>query len=84
MQEQCFLIQELFLYPQIELILVIYIAHRKLENPYKELNNPLMKIGQYAQGIRKNITNLFVTSKKRNHEFANSPIHEFKAMQNVF
>jgi hypothetical protein len=52
MQEQCFLIQELFLYPQIELILVIYIAHRKLGNPYKELNNPLMKIGQYAQDVK--------------------------------
>ena len=29
-------------------------------------------------------SNLFVTSKKRNHEFANSPIHEFKVLQNVF
>ena len=28
--------------------------------------------------------NLFVTSKKRNHEFSNSPIHEFKILQNVF
>ena len=27
--------------------------------------------------------NLFVTSKKRNHEFSNSPIHEFKVLQNV-
>ena len=25
--------------------------------------------------------NLFVTSKKRNHEFTNSPIHEFKVLQ---
>ena len=30
------------------------------------------------------IFNLFVTSKKRNHEFINSPIHEFKVLQNVF
>ena len=26
----------------------------------------------------------FVTSKKRNLEFANSPIHEFKVLQNAF
>jgi hypothetical protein len=32
----------------------------------------------------KMIINLFVTSKKRNHEFMNSPIHEFKVLQNVF
>ena len=25
-----------------------------------------------------------MTSKKRNHEFSNSPIHEFKVLQNVF
>ena len=32
----------------------------------------------------KNISwNLFVTSKKRNHQFTNSPIHEFKVLQNV-
>ena len=28
--------------------------------------------------------NLFVTSKKRNREFTNSPIHEYKVLQNVF
>ena len=28
--------------------------------------------------------NLFVTSKKRNHEFTNSPIHEYKVLQNDF
>ena len=28
--------------------------------------------------------NLFVTSKKRNHEFRNSPIDEFRVLQNVF
>ena len=27
---------------------------------------------------------LFVTSKKRNHQFTNSPIHVFKVLQNVF
>ena len=27
---------------------------------------------------------LFVTSKKRNHQFSNSPIHEFNVLQNVF
>ena len=30
------------------------------------------------------LNNLFVTSKKRNHEFSNLPIHEFKVFQNVF
>ena len=28
--------------------------------------------------------NLIVTSKKRNHEFINTPIHEFKMMQMSF
>ena len=39
--------------------------------------------GKNSSLSKKNI-NLLVTSKKRNHEFANSPIHEFKVLQNVF
>jgi hypothetical protein len=34
--------------------------------------------------IKTDSTNLFVTPKKRNPEFTNSPIHEFKVLQNVF
>ena len=38
----------------------------------------------FVQSSKKCLNNLFVTSKKRNHEFSNSPIHEFKVLQNVF
>ena len=40
-------------------------------------------LAQMAPTKRKSFS-LFMTSKKRNHEFTNTPIHEFKGLQNVF
>ena len=39
---------------------------------------------QIGQNILDIIGKSYITIKKRNHEFSNSPIHEFKVLQNVF
>ena len=43
-----------------------------------------LKLYQLQNNVIIIITNQFVRSKKRNHEFSNSPIYELKVLQNVF
>ena len=45
----------------------------------------IMNVIVTGMALNVNLNNdLFVTSRKRNHEFTKSPIHESKVLQNVF
>ena len=59
-------------------------CHLKKNCNYPPMHDHFLFFPYIFFSLRKFTSNLFVTSKLWNHEFSNSPIHEFKVLQNVF
>ena len=68
--------------PLVVLSIIYFYARKKTVNG-NDQNPTIQSHGNEPKLLDNEVNNnLFVTSKKRNHEFSNSPIHD--VLQNVF